>query len=276
MTFWGIIITETIKYRGEKSGMSGEKMVADQNLFPGVRVVLVEPSHPGNIGASARAMKNMGLKELVLVNPFSFPSPQADARAGNAKDVLSSAEVVSSIDKALENSQLIIGTSARSRRISWPNLSPKECADQVVKSFAIGETVSLVFGRESKGLTNNELQKCHFHVNIPTGVAYSSLNLGMAVQVICYEILQAMTVVNDEYASEGWDIPKATASSIEYFFSHLESTLIDLDFHDPENPRQLMTRLRRLFNRIRMDQMEVNILRGFLSKINDLKKQKKK
>ena len=250
-------------------------MVVDQNLFPGVRVVLVEPSHPGNIGASARAMKNMGLEELVLVKPLVFPSSQADARAGNARDVLSSAEVVSSVDKALKDSQLIIGTSARSRRIPWPNLSPKECAERVAKSFAMGETVSLVFGRESKGLTNDELQKCHFHVNIPTGVKYSSLNLGMAVQVICYEIFQAMTG-NDENASEGWDIPKATASSVERFFSHLESTLIDLDFHDPENPRQLMTRLRRLFNRVRMDKMEVNILRGFLSKINQLNKKKKR
>ena len=264
------MITETKKQRGEKSGMLGEKVDTDQNLFPGVRVVLVETSHPGNIGASARAMKNMGLEDLVLVRPLCFPSSQADARAGNARDVLSSAEVVSSLDKALEDSHLIIGTSARDRRIPWPNLSPKECAHQVVKSFGKGETVSLVFGRESKGLTNEELQKCHFHVNIPTGVAYSSLNLGMAVQVICYEIFQAMTD-NDEYAPERWDMPKATGSSIEHFFSHLESTLIDLDFHDPENPRQLMTRLRRLFNRVRMDQMEVNILRGFLSKINELK-----
>lgn len=269
-----IIITETKKQRGEKSGMLREKVDIDKNLFPSVRIVLVEPSHPGNVGASARAMKNMGLEELVLVKPFSFPSSQADARAGNARDVLSSAEVVSSVDEALRDSHLIIGTSARNRRIPWPNLSPKECANQVVKSFGQGETISIVFGRESKGLTNEELQKCHFHVNIPTGEAYSSLNLGMAVQVICYEIFQAMTD-NDEYASEGWDMPKATASSIEHFFSHLESTLIDLDFHDPENPRQLMTRLRRLFNRVRMDQMEVNILRGFLSKINRLKGQKR-
>ena len=250
-------------------------MVVDQNLFPGVRVVLVETSHPGNIGASARAMKNMGIEELVLVKPSSSPSPKADARAGNARDVLNSAEVVSSIDKALRDSHLVIATSARSRRIPWPNLSPKECANKVVKSFAVGETVSLVFGRESKGLTNDELQKCHFHVNIPTAVGYSSLNLGMAVQVICYEIFQAMTD-NDGSKSEEWDMPKATASSIEHFFSHLESTLVDLDFHDPENPRQLMTRLRRLFNRVRMDQMEVNILRGFLSKINNLSKLKKK
>ena len=227
--FWGIIITETKKHVGEKARMSEEKMLEDQNLLSGVRIVLVEPSHPGNIGASARAMKNMGLGELVLVKPFSFPSAQADARAGNARDVLNSAEVVSSIDKALEDSHLIIATSARSRRIPWPNLSPKECANKVVKSFAMGETVSLVFGRESKGLTNDELQKCHFHVNIPTAVAYSSLNLGMAVQVICYEIFQALTD-NEEYTSERWDIPTATASSIEHFFSHLESTLVDLDF----------------------------------------------
>ncbi len=241
------------------------------NLFPGVQIVLVEPTHPGNIGAVARAMKNMGLEELVLVKPNRFPSVESDSRAGSAKDVLGLAKIVSSFEEALRESQLIIGTSARDRRIPWPGLSPKNCAIEVNRSFSLGEKVSLVFGRESRGLTNEELQRCHFHVNIPTGLAYSSLNLAMAVQVICYEIFQ-FSQEEQDFPRPDWDMPKASSVAIEHFFDHLEMTLVQLDFHDEENPRQLMTRLRRLFNRIRLDEMEVNILRGFLSKINKLRK----
>ena len=237
------------------------------NLFPGVKIILVETTHPGNIGAAARAMKNMGLTELVLVNPYDFPHDKAIYRSASAEDVVREARVVDTVDEAIADCQLIIGTSARERRIPWPLLTPRECGEKV-NAIAAGQKVGLMFGRESRGLKNDELQKCHFHVNIPTGEAYSSLNLAMAVQVICYEILQAKQ--GGAGLNEAWDRPFAEGAVMEHFFEHLEQTLIQVQFHDPDNPRQLMTRLRRMFNRIRPDQMEVNILRGFLSAINKL------
>lgn len=242
------------------------------NLFPDLSVVLIETSHPGNIGSAARAMKNMGVTNLTLVNPLDFPSEKAIYRAVSAQDVVSGAAVVDSVDAAIADCQLVIGTSARDRRIPWPLIDPKTCAEKVVAEHHAGRKVAILFGRESRGLKNEELQKCHFHVNIPTGKAYSSLNLAMAVQVICYEILQASLQDKERAADEDWDVVFATGADMEHFFTHLEETLIEVKFHDPENPRQLMTRLRRLFNRIRPDQMEMNILRGFLTAINALKK----
>lgn len=244
------------------------------NLFPGVKVILVETSHPGNIGASARAMKNMGLTELVLVKPLDFPNMKAVFRSASAGDVVRDAKVVETVEEAIADCQLVIGTSARERRIPWPLLSPKECGEKVVTAFDGDQKVGLLFGRESRGLTNEELQQCQFHVNIPTGEAYSSLNLGMAVQVICYEVLQAKLAGSEgsRRSEQEWDRPYADSAAVEHFYNHLEETLIQVGFHDPENPRQLMTRLRRLFNRVRVDQMEVNILRGFLTAINRLGK----
>lgn len=240
------------------------------NLFPNIRFVLVETTHPGNIGAAARAMKNMGICRLVLVSPRDFPSDKAIWRSASAGDVLEDAQVVDSLSEALEGCQLVIGTSARDRRIPWPLLDPKSCSEKVFQSQAAGNEVAIVFGREAHGLKNEELQMCHFHVNIPTGKAYSSLNLGMAVQVLSYEILQAKLSLMPERADD-WDMEYATSDALEHFFVHLEKTLVQVGFHDPENPRQLLTRLRRLFNRIRMDEMELNILRGFLTAINHLK-----
>ena len=242
------------------------------NLFPGVKIVLVETSHPGNIGAAARAMKNMGMTELVLVNPLDFPNNKAIFRSASAEDVVKGAQVVATLEEALEDCHLIIGTSARDRRIPWPMLTPRTCGEKVALADTEGQKVALVFGRESRGLKNEELQQCHFHVNIPTGEAYSSLNLAMAVQVICYEVLQGRSnAVGDERSdADLWDLPYAKAGAMEHFYDHLEETLVQVNFHDPDNPRQLMTRLRRMFSRIRLDRMELNILRGFLSAINKL------
>lgn len=244
----------------------------EQNLFPNLRIVLIETSHPGNIGATARAMKNMGVANLTLVNPLEFPSEKAVYRAVSAQDLVENAIVVDNVDAAIADCELVIGSSARDRRIPWPLIDPKACADMVVAEHRAGRKVAILFGRESRGLKNEELQKCHYHVNIPTGKAYSSLNLAMAVQVICYEILQSSLQEDKPSVEEDWDVVFATGADMEHFFTHLEETLIEVGFHDPENPRQLMTRLRRLFNRIRPDQMEINILRGFLTAINNLKK----
>ena len=253
----------------------------EQNLFSRLRIVLIETSHPGNIGASARAMKNMGMTSLTLVNPIDFPSEKANFRAVSAADVVEKARVVADVDAAIADCELVIGTSARDRRIPWPLLDPRACAEKVVAEQRSGRKVAILFGREAHGLKNEELQKCHYHVNIPTGEGYSSLNLAMAVQVICYEILQASLQEQAEtpasrsnqmpgtgIEAENWDMALATAQDMEHLFTHLEQTMIQVNFHDPENPRQLMTRLRRMLNRIRPDQMEVNILRGFLTAIN--------
>lgn len=232
-----------------------------------IRVVLISPTHPGNIGAAARAMKNMGLSRLYLVEPKEYPSDRARWRAANAADLLEQAVVVNSLDEAIADCGLVIGTSARNRRIPWPMLTPKSCASKVVDEM-LKHQVALLFGREARGLKNEELQRCNYHVHIPTSEEYTSLNLAMAVQVVSYEIRQAYLAKSEAgLESDHWDQEFASSQEVEHLFSHLERTLIELDFHDPHNPRQLMTRLRRLFNRIRLDKMEVNILRGILTAV---------
>lgn len=231
-----------------------------------IRLVLVGTTHPGNIGAVARAMKNMGLTELYLVNPKDYPSERAEWRASNAQDVLQQARVVATLDEALADCGLVVGTSARDRRIPWPLFNPRACGQRVVAEAA-HHPVAIVFGREDRGLTNDELQRCHYHVHIPTNPEYSSLNLAMAVQVICYELrMAAEAPVGLE---EKWDMPLADPRAVELFFQHLEEVMVEVDFHEPANPRQTLTRMRRLFNRIRPDKMELGILRGFLSAVQD-------
>lgn len=233
-----------------------------------IRIVLVNTSHPGNIGAAARAMKNMGLNQLVLVQPEEYPSGVAVGRAASALDVLESARVVDSLNEALADCTLVIGTSARSRSIPWPMLTPRECAARVMAEQQQAK-VALVFGREDTGLHNEELQLCHYHVQIPTNPDYSSLNLAAAVLVLCYEIYQLSQAGAPADNNEQWDQALATAAQVEHFYGHLEKVLVDLDFHDPDNPRQLMQRLRRLFGRVRLDVMELNILRGILTEIEN-------
>lgn len=232
-------------------------------------IVLVNTSHPGNIGAAARAMKNMGLNQLILVDPEDFPSGAATARAAWAVDVLENARVVSTLEEAVADCGLIIGTSARSRKLPWPMLEPEACAERVLYEHTTNK-VALVFGREDSGLNNEELQLCHYHVQVPTSPECPSLNLSAAVMVLSYEIAKrarqdkaAARLPEDHF----WDQERATAEENERFFTHLERVMIAIRFHDPDNPRQLMQRMRRLFGRIRIDVMEMNILRGILSNI---------
>lgn len=230
-----------------------------------IRIVLVNTSHPGNIGAVARAMKNMCVSDLALVAPKKFPHDEATWRASNATDVLDSATVFDSLEEAIADCGLVIGTSARGRRIPWPLLDPRHCAKQAYGE-AVKHKVALVFGREDRGLTNEELQLCNLHVNIPANEEYSSLNLAMAVQVLCYEL--RMTALDGELSGnplEEWDQPPATADALERYMVHLEETLLELGFLKADAPKQLMTRLRRLYTRARPDEMEVNILRGILT-----------
>lgn len=243
-----------------------------------IRIVLVETSHSGNIGAVARAMKNMGLANLCLVNPASFPDEASYARSAGASDVLDNAMVVSSLDEAISDCVCVMGTSARGRKVPWPVIAPPDAAAKAAEQSSAG-AVALVFGRENHGLSNEELQRCHFHIHIPSNPDYSSLNLSMAVQVVCYELrMHFLRGVEGEEQSPylkpmvapgdaGWDVPPAPVHDVEGFFDHLEQVLVDVEFHRREKPRQLMTRLRRLFQRAQMDQMEINILRGILTAV---------
>lgn len=233
-------------------------------------MVLVNTTHPGNIGASARALKNMGLSKIVLVDPKEFPSDQAVWRAANALDVLDQVEVVSTLEEALADCGLVIGTSARGRRIPWPLLTPRECGDKVVCESK-QHPVAIVFGREDRGLTNEELHQCHFHVHIPSNPEYSALNLAAALQVIAYEI--RVSFLQEESGEpihfDDWDMPPAQHKDVELYYEHLQQTLEQLTFLEPGNPRQTITRLRRLYNRIRLDQMELSILRGMLTSVQN-------
>jgi tRNA (cytidine32/uridine32-2'-O)-methyltransferase len=227
-----------------------------------IRVVLSNTSHPGNIGATARAMKNMGLTRLYLVNPKVFPAAEATARASGADDVLANAVVCPDIEVALSGCHLVLGASARSRSIPCPVINPAESARKAYAESEQGE-VALLFGCERSGLSNAEIDRCQYLVQIPSNPDYGSLNLAAAVQIICYEILVAHEQPCQAAAVPGY-VP-VNAEEMERFYQHLEQTLIVLDFLDPDNPRQLMRRLRRLYNRARPDENELNILRGMLS-----------
>ncbi len=233
-----------------------------------IRVVLVGTTHPGNIGAVARAMKNMGLSDLALVRPKYFPHDDAVARASGASDVLDGARVVQTLADALNDCVFVVGTSARSRAIGWPTTGPRDCAERLLEESRNG-TAALVFGPEKTGLHNDDLDLCHTLLTIPTSPEFSSLNLAMAVQIMTYELRMASAVQPAPgFASE--TLP-ATGEEMEHFYVHLERVLTDVNFLDPDNPRHLMRRLRRLFIRARPDKNEVNILRGILSAVDRIR-----
>lgn len=227
-----------------------------------IRIVLVETSHPGNIGAVARAMKNMGLTNLYLVNPVLFPHAEANARAAGADDILKHAHVVSDLHSALHDCHLVYGTSARSRSLPWPLLNPRQCAEQICQQ-PTNHQIAILFGREKSGLTNEELALCHTHISIPCNPDFSSLNLAAAVQILAYEI----------YSATSHDTPInsacfATHKEMEGFYHHLQLVLNKLQFFNNDNPHVLMLRLRRLFNRVQLESIEINILRGILKAID--------
>lgn len=229
-----------------------------------IRIVLVATSHPGNIGSTARAMKTMGLNSLYLVNPKSFPDYKAKEMAAGADDVLEQAIVTTTLEEALAGCQLILATSARPRGLSLPGLLPVSSAELIGKQ-ADNTQVAIVFGREHAGLTNEELLKCHYHINIPSNPEYSSLNLAQAVQIIAYEIRMNLLAPKAEVSLRRDEY--ATANEIEQFYDHLKDVFIEIKFLKTSNPRRLMQRVRRLFNRVILEKMEVSILRGMLSQV---------
>ena len=230
-----------------------------------VQIVLVETSHPGNIGSVARAMKNMGLANLALINPKKFPHQEATALAGNATDVLENAKVFTSIQEAVKNSKVIYATSARDRTIEWPTLTAKEAAQETQELVTNEIQVSILFGREDRGLTNEELQLANKHLIIPAHPDYPVLNIAMSTQVICYELYQAA----QNNSVESWqDFPEYTSEELNNLIEHFNETVEALELVDPRNPKQIMTRMERMFRRLYPDQMEGNFLRGFLKAVN--------
>lgn len=229
-------------------------------MLANIRIVLVETSHPGNIGAIARAMKNMGLFRLYLVKPNIFPSADATARASGADDVLVSAVICNTLTEAVADCEVVMGASARDRTIGWPTLVAQQCAEQALKDAKTNQ-VALVFGRENSGLTNAELDCCQYLIRIPCNKDFSSLNLAAAVQIVAYELFsRASQQPIEETAAE----PLATSAQIEGFYQHLQETLTAIDFIQSGQSNSVMRRLRRLYGRSRLSTREVDILRGIL------------
>ena len=235
-------------------------------IFQNINFVLVDTSHPGNIGACARAIYSMGILNLLLVNPKEFPSKEAEARAKSGKKVLEKAKIHKNMNEAIGTSNLIIGTSARSRSMPWPMMEISNLGKTINESLANNDEVSIVFGNEAVGLDNEDLGKCDFHLQIPTSKD-SSLNLSHAVQIVAYEIYKES--FSSDSIGQQREVDLATSMQKEKLIDHIETVLELLDFYDHENPKQVPARLRRLTKRMQLDKLEIGILRGILSKLED-------
>lgn len=248
--------------------------------------ILASPSHPGNIGAVARSLKTMGLLSCRLVSPDDYPSPIASARASGALDVLNNASLYETFDEAIADCRIVVGTSARLRSLTYPHVTPRQIAPLLIEEAEKGR-VAICYGREECGLLNEQLARCHYHIQIPANPVYSSLNLGSAVQVMSYELRQAFlerqgrlgieskepwppTYNLDRFGCESWDEEPATSREVEGLINHFERATRHTGFLDPKNPMLGMARLRRLFNRARVDRVEINILRGILNSIEKM------
>jgi len=232
-----------------------------------ISIVLVRTTHPGNIGATARAMKTMGLADLRLVVPKVFPAAEVTARAAGADDILDTASVYKSLSEAVSDCALVYGTTARMRSIPWPCVSPEQAAGQIIRSMSEGRRAALVFGRESSGLSNRELELCNRMIVIPSNPDFSSLNLAAAVQILCYEIHKH--AIGDVLPAAD-KLPAVTMEDMDRFYAQLEQCLIEIGFLDPDRPRRLMRRLKSLFSRVDPDQNEYNILRGILAAVQEI------
>ena len=248
-----------------------------------VRIVMVNTTLPANIGSALRAMKTMGLAKLVLVAPKTYPHPDIDALAAGAADLIEQIEIAETLEDAIKDCHIVFGTSARSRTIPWPLLDARPAAELSLKAVTQQQQeVAVIFGREDRGLTNEELALANYHVTIPVNSDYGVLNVAQAIQVICYEMrMAAMNCVEQPadpeaqmHVAEGidmqWDEPLVTHEQMEQFYPHIEKMLAEIEFMDPKNPRLLPLRLRRLFGRIQLDRMEYHLLRGIFSRVQAL------
>lgn len=247
----------------------------NNNRLSSIKIVLDRTTHPGNIGAAARAMKTMGLQNLCLVSPSHFPDSEATVRAAGADDLLEQANIHSTVFEAIEDCQLVIGTSARLRNLSLPQLDPKACAELLFSKAHCSEKAAIVFGTERTGLENDDLLKCHYHLYVPTVPEFYSLNLASAVQIMAYELRMAFLSRHSE--EEGLvAVPPmdpgnelANVGDVERFYEHFQQVLEQLDFLRPPGSKQVISRLKRLFNRAQLETRELNILRGILSSIGN-------
>jgi len=235
-----------------------------------IDIIMVGTTHPGNIGAAARAMNNMCFSNLTLVDPQCPVGEIAYARSSGAHVILDMRKTVKSLPEAIEDAHLVIGMTARQRSLPWPELNPHEISQMIVEKGE-GTRVALIFGREHSGLTNEELALCNYMVSIPTNPKFSSLNVASAIQVMCYEIYRNLSATANETPPASVE-PLASARDMAGYFSHLEQVLIETEFLDPDNPGLLMKRMRRLYQRVDLEQTEVNILRGILSAVQKYKK----
>lgn len=236
-------------------------MTSKPNLLNHFRIVLSQTSHPGNIGSAARAMKTMGLSQLYLVQPRHFPDAEANSLACGAIDLLEHAVVCDNLEEALKGCAIAIGMSARKRQLSHELISAREAAERAAEIASSDQTVALVFGTEMSGLSNRELDLCQLLAMIPTNPDFSSLNVAAAVQVMCYELHMASGQNNIQAEAKN---PLATNDEVEGFYQHLEETLVKIGFLNPQEPKKLMPRVRRIYARAHLEKEEVNILRGIL------------
>ncbi|EMS7709487.1 tRNA (cytosine(32)/uridine(32)-2'-O)-methyltransferase TrmJ [Vibrio cholerae] len=231
-----------------------------------VKVVLVGTTHSGNIGSAARAMKVMGLSQMVLVDPQCQVDAQAIALAAGASEIALNAQIYPTLEAAVADCGLVVGTSARSRTLEWPMLEPRECGEKLI-SEANQHSVAMVFGRECTGLTNDELQLCHYHVCVPANPEYSSLNLAMAVQLLSYEVRMAYLALQQSSQSSTLQEEYPRHQELERFYAHLEQVIMQTEFISAQQPGQVMNKLRRMFTRARPEAQEINILRGILTSV---------
>ena len=239
-----------------------------------VKIILIETSNSGNIGSVLRAMKTMGFKNLCLINPKKFPSDEVKALAANAKDMIDDVVVVDTLDKALSDIDFVVGTSSRIRKVPWPNEPLNTVAPQINKIIESTTNVGILFGREDRGLTNDELQRCNLHMHIPANEEYPVLNLAMAVQVVCYQIYIDSLSKKSLVKNDNWDVPKAKSNHVKRLIEHFISVAEELEVFNKGNPRQIGARIKRMFTRIGLDEMEVNFLRGFLAATEEKLKNK--
>jgi|TARA_B100001094_G_scaffold243234_1_gene239308 tRNA (cytidine32/uridine32-2'-O)-methyltransferase len=229
-----------------------------------INIVLVDTIHPGNIGSVARAMKTMGLARLSLVNPRVFPSGEANALSGNATDVLNNAKIFKSIKDAIEGSTFVYATSSRDRSIQWPITDAAIAAQDILNETNSNKEISIIFGKEDRGLTNDELEFANRLIEIPANPEYPVLNLAMSVQIISYEIFKASS---DTKLKEWRDYPEVNSKQLQMLIDHFIETAVEIDVIDPDNPKKIISRIKRMFTRLQPDEMEASFMRGFLSGI---------
>lgn len=241
-----------------------------------IKIIMVHTTLPANIGSALRAMKTMGLTQLILVSPKHFPHEDIQALAAGAEDLISTIQVVETLEEAIADCHLVFATSARQRHIPWTLFDARQASQIIYSAAQQQQNIAIIFGREDRGLTNEELSLATHHLTIPVNPEYGVLNVAQAIQIICYELRMTYLYTTDQHSTkplhqaEYWDEPLVTQQQMQQFYPHLEQMLADIEFLDKKNPRLLPLRLRRLFGRIQLDRMEYHLLRGVFTRVQAL------